>query len=130
MGRKGNPKSVYKSHNFHRVAPCRLRVADYAERHGYVKGVVKDIIHDPGRGAPLALVQFNDSNHYRKTNEHFVPVRVCTSANTSTAETRPDFPPATSSPFTRSQKVPPSATSRSTLVTVANSPRLQALSSL
>jgi len=70
--RKGNPKSVYKSHNFHRVAPCRLRVADYAERHGYVKGVVKDIIHDPGRGAPLALVQYNDCNHYRKTNEYFV----------------------------------------------------------
>ena len=25
---------------------------DYAERHGYIKGVVTDIIHDPGRGAP------------------------------------------------------------------------------
>merc|ERR1711879_1108906 len=70
--RKGNPNSIYKSHTFHRIAPCRLRVADYAERHGYVKGVVKDIIHDPGRGAPLALVQYNDCNHYRKTNEHFV----------------------------------------------------------
>ena len=30
---------------------------DYAERHGYVKGVVTDIIHDPGRGAPLAKVR-------------------------------------------------------------------------
>merc|ERR1711977_345011 len=54
--RKGNPNSIYKSHTFHRIAPCRLRVADYAERHGYVKGVVKDILHDPGRGAPLAKV--------------------------------------------------------------------------
>merc|ERR1712206_71373 len=70
--RKGNPNSIYKSHTFHRVAPCRLRVADYAERHGYVKGVVKDIMHDPGRGAPLAKVQFNDCNHYRKVIEYFV----------------------------------------------------------
>lgn len=30
---------------------------DYAERHGYIKGVVTDIIHDPGRGAPLAKVR-------------------------------------------------------------------------
>jgi len=72
--RKGNPDSIYKSHTFHRVAPCRLRVADYAERHGYVKGVVKDIMHDPGRGAPLAKVQFNDCNHYRKVTEFFVAV--------------------------------------------------------
>merc|ERR1712183_1248358 len=70
--RKGNPNSIYKSHTFHRIAPCRLRVADYAERHGYVKGVVKDIMHDPGRGAPLAKVQFNDCNHYRKVQEFFV----------------------------------------------------------
>jgi hypothetical protein len=33
---------------------------DYAERHGYVKGVVTDIIHDPGRGAPLAKVRVCD----------------------------------------------------------------------
>lgn len=33
---------------------------DFAERHGYVKGVVTDIIHDPGRGAPLAKVRVCD----------------------------------------------------------------------
>ena len=26
----------------------------------YIKGVVKDIMHDPGRGAPLAKVVFRD----------------------------------------------------------------------
>lgn len=31
-------------------------------------GVVKDIIHDPGRGAPLAIVQFRDPYKY-KTNK-------------------------------------------------------------
>jgi len=30
-----------------------------------VKGVIKDIIHDPGRGAPLAIVQFRDPYKYR-----------------------------------------------------------------
>jgi large subunit ribosomal protein L2 len=46
--------SVFKSHCKHRKGPARLRVLDYSERHGYIKGIVKDIIHDPGRGAPLA----------------------------------------------------------------------------
>jgi len=70
--RKGKKTSIYKAHTFHRVAPCKHRVADYAERHGYVKGVIKDIIHDPGRGAPLAIVQYNDANHYKKQTEHVV----------------------------------------------------------
>ena len=26
----------------------------------YIKGIVKDIMHDPGRGAPLAKVVFRD----------------------------------------------------------------------
>lgn len=29
-------------------APAKFRNLDYAERHGYVKGIVKDIIHDAG----------------------------------------------------------------------------------
>ena len=29
---------------------------DFSERHGYIKGVVTEIIHDSGRGAPLAKV--------------------------------------------------------------------------
>jgi hypothetical protein len=31
-------------------------VLDSAERHHYIKGVVREIIHDSGRGAPLAKV--------------------------------------------------------------------------
>ena len=35
----------------------------FAEKqHGYVKGVVKDVVHDSGRGAPVAKIQlFRDS---------------------------------------------------------------------
>jgi len=33
---------------------------------------VKEIIHDPGRGAPLARVQFRNANHYKRQNELFI----------------------------------------------------------
>lgn len=62
--RKGRG-SVFKSHSKHRKGPAKLRPVDYSERHGYLKGVVKNIIHDPGRGAPLAIVQFRDPYRYK-----------------------------------------------------------------
>ena len=40
----------------------------------YIKGVVKDIIHDPGRGAPLAKVVFRDTYRYKQRIEYFVAV--------------------------------------------------------
>ncbi len=36
------------------------------------KGVVKDIIHDPGRGAPLARVVFRDPYRYKLRKETFI----------------------------------------------------------
>jgi large subunit ribosomal protein L8e len=45
-----------------------MKRADYAERHGYCKGVVKDIIHDKGRGAPVARIQFRDAYRFKKIN--------------------------------------------------------------
>jgi large subunit ribosomal protein L8e len=47
---------IFKSHTTHRKGAAKLRSLDYAERNGYVRGIVKEIIHDPGRGAPLAKV--------------------------------------------------------------------------
>ena len=41
---------------------------------GYIKGVVKDIIHDPGRGAPLAKVAFRDTYRYKTRYEYFIAV--------------------------------------------------------
>ena len=37
-----------------------------------LKGIVKDIIHDPGRGAPLARVMFRDAYKYRHRKELFI----------------------------------------------------------
>jgi len=62
-------------HNtLHRVAPARFRTLDYCEKQGYVKGIVKDICHDPGRGAPLAKVAFRDTYRYKQRIEYFIAV--------------------------------------------------------
>ena len=42
--------------------------------HSYVKGVVRDIVHDAGRGAPLAKVVFRDTYRYKQRVEYFVAV--------------------------------------------------------
>jgi len=52
--------TIFRAHTSKRVAPAAFRTLDYAERHGYIKGVVRDIVHDSGRGAPLAKVVFRD----------------------------------------------------------------------
>jgi len=65
---------IFKSHNTHRKGACKFRVNDFGERHGYVKGVVKEIIHDPGRGAPIARVNFRHSYKYGQVTENFIAV--------------------------------------------------------
>lgn len=59
MQRKGRGTSTFRSPT-HR----RLGEAKYPPLHGgeasYLRGHVKDILHDPGRGAPLAMVRFDD----------------------------------------------------------------------
>ncbi|KAL8424320.1 hypothetical protein Efla_006048 [Eimeria flavescens] len=137
--RKGRG-SVFKAHTHKRKGAAKLRALDYAERHGYVKGVlqlllvcfaaaaatpfccccceplvllqvsfaaanaglflvsvaaaivsvllppfaaaaasprvciVTDIQHDPGRGAPLAVVSFRDAYKYRINKERMLAV--------------------------------------------------------
>merc|ERR1712096_553806 len=63
--------SVFVSHTKHRKGKPALRAVDFSERHGYIKGVIKDIIHDPGRGAPLAIAHFRDP--YRYKNKKVIP---------------------------------------------------------
>ena len=71
--KKGNPlRPVFKARTFHRVGAARFRNLDYAERHGYTKGIVSEIIHDPGRGAPVAKVKFRDAYSFKTVSELFV----------------------------------------------------------
>ena len=63
---------IFKSHSRLRKAPAKMRTLDYAERNGYVKGVVKEIMHESARGAPLAKVVFKDPYKYKKQVQLFV----------------------------------------------------------
>jgi|EP00161_Ancyromonas_sigmoides_P005884 large subunit ribosomal protein L8e len=71
-GQRKGPGSIFKSHTHKRQGAAKLRPLDYSERRGYVKGVVKDIVHDSGRGAPLARVHFRCPSRHRTDKELFI----------------------------------------------------------
>jgi len=71
-GQRKGAGSVFTSHTKHRKGATQLRALDYAERHGYIKGVVKEIIHDPGRGAPMAKIHFRNPYKYKIDKELMV----------------------------------------------------------
>jgi large subunit ribosomal protein L8e len=71
--RKGRG-SVFKAHNKHKKGAAKLRIRDFSETHGYIKGVVKEILHDSGRGAPLARVVFRHPYKFRQVTENFLAV--------------------------------------------------------
>lgn len=71
--KKGNPlRPKFRARTMHRKGPARFRNLDFIERHGYIKGYVSSIIHDPGRGAPVAVVKFKDPYTYKTVEEHIV----------------------------------------------------------
>jgi len=70
MGRviRGSRKGkslIFGSKTRLRKGAVKLRAYDYAEREGYMKGLVRKIIHDPGRGAPLAEIVFHDPYRFK-----------------------------------------------------------------
>merc|ERR1711881_707985 len=69
--RKGRG-SIFTANTRLNKAPAKFRNLDYSERHGYLRGVVKEIIHDAGRGAPLARVQFRHPYQYKLVTETFI----------------------------------------------------------
>merc|ERR1712126_381187 len=69
---KERVQEVSSAHQKRRKGAAKLRSLDYAERNGYIKGVIKDIIHDPGRGAPLAVVAFRDPYKFKLRKELFI----------------------------------------------------------
>uniref|UniRef100_A0A8D2QCS7 Large ribosomal subunit protein uL2 n=1 Tax=Zonotrichia albicollis TaxID=44394 RepID=A0A8D2QCS7_ZONAL len=75
-GQRKGAGSVFRAHVKHRKGPAKLRAVDFAERHGYIKGIVKDIIHDPGRGAPLAKIAFRDPYRFKKRTELFIALNI------------------------------------------------------
>jgi len=71
--RKGRG-SVFKAHTNGRQGRPIFRALDYAERHGYIRGVIREIVHDKGRGAPLAKVVFRDHYRLKPKRELFIAV--------------------------------------------------------
>jgi large subunit ribosomal protein L8e len=69
--RKGG-SAIFRSHNKHRIGAAKHRSLDFAERHGYVRGLVRKILHDPGRGAPLAEVVFRNPYKYKHDKQMFI----------------------------------------------------------
>jgi len=65
---------IFKAHVRTRKGAAKLRALDHSENHGFVRGVVKEILHDPGRGAPLARVVFRHPYKYRLQQENFIAV--------------------------------------------------------
>jgi large subunit ribosomal protein L8e len=69
--RKGRG-SIYTAHVHKRKGPAKLRPVDFAERNGYIRGTVKEILHDRARGAPLMHVQFRDTRNYKRVNHTMI----------------------------------------------------------
>merc|ERR1712146_717268 len=71
-GQRKGRGSVFKTHSKHRKGAVQHRALGFAERHGYIKGVVREIIHDPGRGAPIARVVFRNPYKYKLDKMNFL----------------------------------------------------------
>uniref|UniRef100_A0A6I8RT39 Large ribosomal subunit protein uL2 n=1 Tax=Xenopus tropicalis TaxID=8364 RepID=A0A6I8RT39_XENTR len=48
-GQRKGAGSVFKAHVKHRKGAAKLRAVDFAERHGYIKGIVKKVISSANR---------------------------------------------------------------------------------
>lgn len=71
--RRGAPGGVVgRTATTARHGPARLRKLDFAEREGYLRGVVTEVAHDPGRGAPIMKVAFRNPYVHRKDEEVIV----------------------------------------------------------
>merc|ERR1711988_1548065 len=69
--RKGRG-SIFTANTRLNKAPAKFRNLDYSERHGYIRGVVREIVHDAGRGAPLAKVVFRHPYRFKQATETFI----------------------------------------------------------
>lgn len=58
--RRGRGTSVYKAPSHRYRGEIRYRQITPEEREGAIKGIVQDVIHDPGRSAPLLKVRYED----------------------------------------------------------------------
>lgn len=58
--RRGRGAPTFRAATHKRVAPAKYPLLP----KGKVKGVVEELLHDPGRGAPLALIRLEDGQKF------------------------------------------------------------------
>ncbi len=60
--RRGRGGSTYRASTHKRVAPAKYPPAMTSKEtiNSSIKGIIESLVHDPGRGAPLALVRFEN----------------------------------------------------------------------
>eukprot|EP01060_Flectonema_neradi_P005539 TRINITY_DN136_c0_g1_i1.p1 TRINITY_DN136_c0_g1~~TRINITY_DN136_c0_g1_i1.p1 ORF type:complete len:259 (+),score=40.90 TRINITY_DN136_c0_g1_i1:48-824(+) len=66
--------SVFTAHVHKRKGAAKLRPLDFGERRGFVKGTIKEVVHDSGRGAPIALVQFRHPYKFKRVQTRMIAV--------------------------------------------------------
>jgi len=62
--RRGRGTSTFRAATHKRVAPARYLPLAPVERISTVRGVVKGIIHEPGRGTPLGLIRLETGKEF------------------------------------------------------------------
>lgn len=55
---------MFRAPTYRRVAPARYPPIATGELTGVLKGDVSEIVHDPGRGTPLALLKFENGERF------------------------------------------------------------------
>jgi large subunit ribosomal protein L2 len=55
--RRGRGSSTFRASSHKRVAPARYPPTSREERESVIQGKISEILHDPGRGAPIASVR-------------------------------------------------------------------------
>merc|ERR1712060_37175 len=56
--------SVFKARTHNRLGKSAYRALDAIERKYRIRGLVEQIRHDPGRGAPVAFIRFKDQRRF------------------------------------------------------------------
>lgn len=60
--RRGRGSPTFRASTHKRVAPVSLPPPEKAGVASTIRGVVRELLHDPGRGTPLAKIVFEDSS--------------------------------------------------------------------
>jgi len=62
--RRGRGSPVFRASTHKRVAPARYPNLVKEIREGVIRGQIVELMHDPGRGAPLALIELETGETY------------------------------------------------------------------